>query len=199
MPTSQPDRFVRLPTELLEALLRARFNGTQWGIVCWVIRHALGWNRNTTPFTWYRIANDLGMDRGGVVRAGNRLLLAAVLNIEANQIGIQPDHRQWIRSKLAPRRENPMTGVCADKRQRQPLTGIIASNDGNHRQGCQESSVLRRSKDRYKDNLKTYKDRPARKSDGATHRDPATPSIQRRHLAGAAKPVPGKYDGLSQN
>jgi phage replication O-like protein O len=86
---SQEERFVRVPTHLLEALLRARLSAAQWGIVLWVIRQTLGWNRNTVPFSWYRMAIELAMDRGGVVRAGHRLLCSRILHLEKDEIGIQ--------------------------------------------------------------------------------------------------------------
>ena len=79
METTHPDRFVRLPTELLGALLHARLSGTQWRILLWVIRHTYGWNRSTTAFSWYQIAKELSLDRGGVFRAGKRLLEGAML------------------------------------------------------------------------------------------------------------------------
>ena len=199
MATPQSDRFVRLPTELLEALLRARLSGTQWAIVCWVVRHALGWNRNTTPFSWYRIASDLSMDRGGVVRAGNKLLQAGVLYSQDNQIGVQQDTRHWKRSKRAPQREETMTDVSADRCHPKPLTAIIPSDDHRQRERCQESSLLRRAKDRSKERRKTYIDRPRPQTDDLRNRLITAQNGARQHLAGAARPIPGKYDGLSEN
>ena len=35
------------------------------------------------------------MDRGGVARAGNRLLNAKVLFVRDGQLGIEQDHRGW--------------------------------------------------------------------------------------------------------
>ena len=39
MTSSQPDRFVRLSTELLEAVLSFRLTGVQLRIILWVIRN----------------------------------------------------------------------------------------------------------------------------------------------------------------
>jgi phage replication O-like protein O len=176
------DRFIRLPTELLEALLHAPLSGTQWRIVGWVVRQTYGWNRHVAPFTWYRIAGDLSMDRGGVVRAGNRLLRSGILFAQGGGVGIQKNDAQWKRRMLAPQREEEgeMTGVSADGCPRKAMTGNIANDDERHRKRCQDTALFRRAKDSSKDRSKTYIE---------MHRD----------RAGAAKPVPSKYDGLSQN
>ena len=91
MAIAPSERFVRLPTPLLEALLGVRLNGTQWRVLLWMIRKTLGWNRNTTSFSWYQIASDLAMDRGGVVRAGHKLLGTGILYSEDCRLGIQRD------------------------------------------------------------------------------------------------------------
>jgi hypothetical protein len=92
-----------------------------------------------------------------------------------------------------------MLGVSDDQRHRKPMTGNIASDDGRHRKRCQESSLFRRAKDSSKDRLKTYKDSHSPKNDDIQHRAGSTENTGRRLLAGAAKPIPGKYDSLSQN
>jgi len=193
------DRFVRVPTVLLEALLRVPLTGTQWAILCWVIRQTLGWNRDTTPFSWYRIASDLAVDRGGVARVGHRLLCSGILYSDGHQIGIRQDPTEWKGVRLAPQGEEAMTDVTGDGSHRKTMTGIIATDDACLRKRCQESSLSRRAKDSSKDRLKTYKDKHLPKSDDTHHRSGFTDNTERRHLAGAAKPVPGKYDGLSQN
>jgi phage replication O-like protein O len=197
LPTPESDRFIRLPTELLEALLRVPLAGTQWCILFWVIRETLGWNRKTVPFSWYRIAKDLAMDRSGVVRAGSRLLRFGILHSDAGQIGIRQDPKRWNDSRLAPQGEKAMTGVYDDGSQRKAMTGSIASDDASPRKRCQESSLFRRAKDSSKERLKTYKDR--RTSADARRHAPYIKNSGRRHLAGAARPMPGKYDSLSQN
>src|ERR1700685_3720438 len=73
---TQFQSFVRLSNDLLEALLRARLNGTQWRILRGVIRQTYGWNRRSTPFTWYKLAKQLCLDRAAVYRAGQALLTA---------------------------------------------------------------------------------------------------------------------------
>lgn len=178
------DRFIRLPTELLEALLRVPLNGTQWRIVGWVVRHTYGWNRDVVRFSWYRIARDLSIDRGGVVRAGTRLMRSGILCAQGGNVCVQKNDSQWNRRMLSPQGGGAiaMTGVSADGRPRKPMTGDIANDDGRHRKRSPETALSRRVKDSRKDRLKTY--------------------IEMRRasaLAGAAKPIPGKYDRLSQN
>ena len=83
------DRLLRVPAEVLDVLLRKRLSGTQWSILFWVIRRTLGRNRSTTPFSWYRIAAEVAIDRGGVARAGRRLRLAGVLYLKEDEIGVR--------------------------------------------------------------------------------------------------------------
>jgi len=199
---STPDRFVRFPTELLEALLRVQLSPTQWRILLWVIRQTYGWNRNATPFSWYRIAKDLSTDRGGTVRAGNKLLGAGLLRAQNRQLGIQKDQGQW-EGRLFARRDDEadqlwLTGFNADIYDSQPMIGSIARDAGCHRARRQESSVFGRAIDSSKDKLKIHKD-THRNADDASRRHGAIENSERQLLAGAAKPVPGKYDGISEN
>jgi phage replication O-like protein O len=193
--------FVRLPSELLDALLQVRLSETGWRILLWVIRQSYGWNRQDTAFSWYRIARELSADRGGVVRTGNLLLRANLLCIRNGRLGIQEDAREWDRRIVGgPGADTPqltLPGIIADRRPRKPMTCVIANDDGHHLKRCQASSLFRRAKDRCKDKIKTYKDR--RRGADTRHHADRIEDTERRHLAGAARPLPGKYDGLSKN
>jgi hypothetical protein len=79
------------------------------------------------------------------------------------------------------------------------MPGSIACDANSQPFGCQEASLFRRAKDSSKDRLKTCKDTHPLKRDAAWYRARTTEKTQRPHLAGAAKPIPGKYDRLSQN
>ena len=189
---NRKDRFIRLPTDLLEALLRARLNGTQWCLVFWVIRNTYGWNRLTTAFTWYQIAKDLSLDRGGVVRMGNALIHAKLLFIRDGTLGMQEDPTAWdvklSRRPVDDLRQLWMADICADTRRRDPMTESIESGDKHHRQRGQASSLFRRTIDSSKDVSKIYK-----------HPRQGAERARQRLQAGAAKPIRGKYDRLSQN
>src|SRR6266704_4258643 len=82
---SHCDRFIRFPSGLLDALLRARLSATQWRVVLWVVRRTLGWNRLRTRFSWYRIAKELGADRAALYRAGVGLLKTGTLVVRGGQ------------------------------------------------------------------------------------------------------------------
>jgi hypothetical protein len=105
------NRFIRIPRDFLETVLQLRLSGLQWAVLCWVIHRTLGLNRNTTPFSWYRIAIELAMDRAGVVRAGHNLLRAGILYLEGNKIGIRRTDVR--RSRLAP---DDTAGLKKDER-----------------------------------------------------------------------------------
>jgi phage replication O-like protein O len=184
-----PDRFIRLPTEVLEALLRQRLSGAQWRILFWVIRNTFGWNRPSAPFTWYRIAKDLGMSRPALYRAGQELLARGVLVLREGQLAIEIES--------VAKRQLTIPGLDVAGQQR---TGCLAATHalpGGNEKRCSRATVFRRAKD-IKDNIKTYKDRHSQRR-RAQHPLGRGEDTERQHLAGAAKPIPGKYDRLSKN
>jgi phage replication O-like protein O len=168
------DGFLRIPNALLEALLRVRLTETSWRILLWVIRQTYGWNRKEAPYSWYRIARDLSMDRGGVARSGNKLLGAKVLSIRDGRLAVQEDDEHWDRRIFCcpcdDTRQLWMPGISDDKRHRKPMTDLIATDDGRHRKRCPASSVFRRAINSSKDNIKTNKDTHTGESDDARHR-----------------------------
>lgn len=194
----ESDRFIRLPNALLDALLRVPLTGTQWSILFWVIRRTLGWNRQTTPFSWYKIAKELRLDRGGIVRSARRMLDSEILEIQNGEVGIQQDQAAWQRLKPTAQGKKEMTDVSADKSHRKAMTRVSASDDGSHPKRCLESSVFRRAKDSSKDKLKTYIKTRRRKA-RFPNESHTTSDITRPNLA-RAKPISGeKYERLSQN
>ena len=130
MASSDADKFVRLSTRLLEALLTFHLTGVQLRILLWVIRNTAGWNRKLTSFSWYQIAKKLGGNRVVVWRAGQRLLQANVLFLEDSQLGIQKDDAQWRIPRLASAGDGAqqlwMPGIDVAWEQRQPLPGSNA-------------------------------------------------------------------------
>lgn len=220
MASAQADRFVRLSTELLEALLCSKLTGIQFRIVLWVIRNTYGWNRRSSPFTWYRIANELCLDRPAVYRAGKALLQAEVLVLQADGLAVQVDHGLWDRHVLSARtgdgRQLWMPGFSVAREQRPALSENNGPVAGGQHQRCQPTTVFRRAKDSSKERSKTYKDIEPCKSVAQRQRFYHRVEEQERYCqpslmksngkaeaesfsAGAATPIPRKYDGLSQN
>jgi len=192
------DRFVRLPTELLEALLPLRLNGAQWRILLWVIRQTFGWNRPCTPFTWYTIAKDIGISRPALYRAGQALLAARILTLQTGQLSIQTDTLLWLRPGVETKLPLalPPGNVASGQRPALPESNeSVASRQLNR---CSEATLFRRAKDSSKDNLKK-KRKEAFLPDVARQPFRNGAFSERRHPAGAARPIPGKYDGLSQD
>jgi len=194
------DRFVQFPTELLDALLRARLNGAQWRVLLWVVRNTHGWNRRLTSFTWYQVAKDIALDRATAYRAGQALVRTGLLVLQQHQLGLQEDSENWSKGVLSFRpadaRQLCLPGMDVVRERRKPLPRSNATVVKEQRLGCQETTLFHRAKDSSKDKLKTYKYRH-----GHRERSPEVwrPRDNTLHLAGAARPVPGKYDGLSQN
>ena len=127
--------------ELLDALLKSRLNGTQGRIVLWVIRQTYGWQRRRTRFTWYRIAQDLRMDRPAVYRAGKALLQAKVLTYAQAQLAIQIDRERW--SNLVGKRQNRCCRTTVDTFHRSVVS--------QQRERCWGTTLFPRAKDSSKD------------------------------------------------
>src|SRR5215831_5696783 len=126
MGAPRTDRFVRLSTELLEALLCSKLTGVQFRIILWVIRNTYGWNRELTPFSWYQIARNLALNRGSVYRAGETLLESGVLIFQDGRLGMQKDYEQWdrcVRTSTDAARQLWLPAVPGD---RQTEAGICA-------------------------------------------------------------------------
>jgi phage replication O-like protein O len=192
----EQERFVRFPTCILEALLDMSLNGTQWRICLWVIRQTYGWNRNSTPFTWYGVAKAIHITRPALYRAGQALLAAQILTVRDGHLAIQTDCGLWRRTERPGSAALPSSNVAG----KQPLA-LPDSNEsvaGRQPKRCQEATLFRRAKDSSKDNIK-------KKEKIAVSAGSARPTFQngafseQHHPAGAARPIPGKYDGLSQN
>jgi phage replication O-like protein O len=177
-------RFVRVPTELLEALLRAGLAGGQLRVILWVVRNTYGWNRAFTPFSWYRVANELRMNRSAVYRAGQALLRARVLTQREDQLGVCTDFdgRTALNLKVANKQQKAFPYGNADVADAQ-------------QERCKGASLFRQAKDSRKDNSKTYKERPEERPEEGT-RDPAITTSP--HLSKNSRPA-AKYDSLSEN
>jgi phage replication O-like protein O len=186
----------------LDALLTFHLTGIQLRILLWVLRNTDGWNRKLTPFRWYQIAKKLGSSRTVVWRAGQKLLEANVLLLEAGQLGIQKDDTQWSIPRLAPTgagaRQLWIPGIGVAWEQRRPLPECNADVTAGQHKRYLEATLFPRSKESSKDIVKTYIKTPAA-STAPRQQFRNSASSQHRDLAGAATPIPGKYDGLSEN
>lgn len=170
------DSFVRVPTRLLERLLRTKLTGAQWRLLLWVIRQTLGWQRSSVSFTWYRISKDTGMDRAVAYRAGHRLLESGILTTDQNQLKLGVD---WAQRGALP-----------------PSNADVAPAQPDH---CQDATLFRRAKDSLKEKIIEKEQKETGKNDAWHHRSTGGGDKRAALLAGAATPVPGKYDSLSQN
>lgn len=191
------ERFVRVPTLLMESFMRRPFSGTQLRIILWVIRQTYGWNRLQARFSWYRIAVDLGADRGGVVRAGKKLCKLGLLATEGHLIGVSriTDETGSADKIIQPGAKAETPGF-ADENHLIAPTGKLADVDIHHRLRCRESSVFTRAKDSTKERSKI--NRNANGRFGRPSNEPAVAPL-RRSAAGEAKQTRKKYEHLSRN
>lgn len=196
------DSFVRIPTRLLDALLNARLSQTQGLILLWVIRQTYGWNRPQTTFTWYRVAQELGLDRPTVYRSGKALAQARLLIVEGEHVSVQVDSTRWdsllMRGESVGARQLDMPAPTVGQEQLKALAGVNAIDGGKQRKRRRGPTVFRPPKDSSKDRLKTY--RQGRKDNSAPiDRNDGPGKTERQPLAANSIPVRNKYERLSQN
>jgi phage replication O-like protein O len=178
--------FVRLSNQLLGGLLVAPLTAVQLRVALWVLRQTVGWNRPLTKFTWYGIAKDLCLDRAGVLRAGRTLLDGQLLYAESGRIGIEPNPVRWnIRRRLR------VTGITDDVRPRFTMTRNSEPDVPGQPPRGPGAPLCRRAIDTPKHQKPIHQDRQR----GAQKRNFRGWRIS----AGAAEPIPNKYERLSED
>ena len=89
------ESFIPVPNALAEALMSSKLSGGQCRLILWVLRNTLGWNRDSTRFTWYRIAKELGMNRSTTLRAARELIEFSVLLVKDAKLSMEPEPERW--------------------------------------------------------------------------------------------------------
>jgi hypothetical protein len=137
------------------------------------------------------------MDRPGAFRAGRALLEANILVLNKDQLGFQLDTGLREQTVLASETGGEQPRVSVVQEQRKPLSSDNETAGSRQLKRCQETTVFRRAKDSSKQRSKIHK---------YTHSDPKRrptadriKNTERLPLAGAAKPIPRKYERFSQN
>lgn len=96
MANPQPDRYVRISNELLEAIYRAPLTLRMHKILLWVIRNSYGWNRKWAPAKSMRdIGGEMEMDFSNVATAVRGLIRAGVLKKEGDRFYLVKDYEKW--------------------------------------------------------------------------------------------------------
>jgi DNA-directed RNA polymerase specialized sigma24 family protein len=93
-PRSYRAAFVPVSVRLLQTLAQLRLSGTQWRILFKVLLDTAKHKRTEVPFTWYRMARDLSIDRSGLGRAGKDLLRRGLIAVHDGKIGLDRTLRQ---------------------------------------------------------------------------------------------------------
>lgn len=96
MANPQPDKYVRLSTELLEAIYQRAWSVRQLRVALWVIRKSYGWNRKWAPAMSARqIGKEVGMDFSNAARAVAGLVRAGVLKRDGDRFYLIKDYEKW--------------------------------------------------------------------------------------------------------
>ena len=84
-----------LANELLEAMLRAGLNGTQWDVMMAIARKTYGWSKKQDFITMTQIGNMVGRARPHISRAFNQLLSANMCTKNGTLISINKLYSTW--------------------------------------------------------------------------------------------------------
>jgi len=89
----------RIANELLEAIIKCSFNGTEFRLIFAVIRKTYGWKRKKTVITYGVLAQDLEIDIRNIKRTVNKLIQIGVILKEKcgkqNILGLNKDYKSW--------------------------------------------------------------------------------------------------------
>lgn len=95
------DGFTRLANELLEAMLRAKFTGREWGVLMAVARKTYGFGKKADYLSHGQMAKLTGIERTHVCKICHHLAKRNILTVAAeghttqNKIAIQKDYSRW--------------------------------------------------------------------------------------------------------
>ncbi len=101
MANPQPDQFVRLSTELLEAMSQADMSGSEFRVFLAVIRKTYGHQKKTDQISISQLSEATGLSRRGVCKATTSLVNKMALGREQNgttsitTYWIQKDYDKW--------------------------------------------------------------------------------------------------------
>lgn len=96
MASPQPDKHVRISTELLQAIYCRRWTAQHLRILLWVIRHSYGWNRKWAPAVALRkIGEEIGMDYSDAGKAIRGMVRAGILKWENDRYYLIKDYEKW--------------------------------------------------------------------------------------------------------
>ena len=99
----QPENgYTKIANELIEALARAKLNGTQRRILDIIIRSTYGWNKKSHPISLTFIEQGTGIDKTQIKRELKTLIQKQIVKVyvepdfnNPREIGINKDYDKW--------------------------------------------------------------------------------------------------------
>lgn len=81
------DKFIKVPTDMLEAMYSARFTGGQYKAIMYIIRKTYGWNKTKDKISVTRMAAETGVSKRAMINIVNQLEELNVLKVEKTTAG----------------------------------------------------------------------------------------------------------------
>lgn len=109
MASPQPDKFVKISTELLEALCRTPLGGARNSVFLAIMRKTYGWNKKQDLISISQIQELTGLSRRSVIyamqnlEAGKFIKVKRGLRGQINSLGINKNYDQWVVQEKAPK------------------------------------------------------------------------------------------------
>ena len=81
------DRFVKVPTELIEAMYERKFTAGQYKALLYIIRKTYGWGKAKDVISITKMAKDTGMTKRAMLKVATKLEDFGIIEIERSAAG----------------------------------------------------------------------------------------------------------------
>ena len=81
------ERFVKVPTELVEAMYRRKFTAGQYKALLYVIRKTYGWGKTSDVISVTKMAKDTGMTKRAMLKVVTKLEDLKIIEVERSAAG----------------------------------------------------------------------------------------------------------------
>ena len=96
MANPQPDKFVKISTEIMVCLCRFRIPGEERQVMDTVMRQTYGWHCKAAAISLERFCELTGMAKPNICRALSKLITHNIIKSDNGQYSLQKDYERWL-------------------------------------------------------------------------------------------------------
>jgi len=95
--------YTKIANEILEALICANFNGTEFAVVVMIIRKTYGFNKKSDKISISQFEKNIGSSRPAICKALKKLVVNKTLLVNksllVSEYSLNKDHNEWLVNK----------------------------------------------------------------------------------------------------